>query len=70
MSYVIGPWGPAFHPSFLCPKCGAPMHDEYDGQSSIDVYACFKCGNRVYPGYPKRPGTKNIACQDVENLAA
>jgi hypothetical protein len=46
------------------------MHNDHDRQSSIEVRACFKCGNRVYPEYPKRPGTKNMVPKDVENLAA
>ncbi|HBA53295.1 zf-TFIIB domain-containing protein [Syntrophorhabdus aromaticivorans] len=70
MNYEIRPWGTAFNPTCHCPKCGTPMHNDHDRQSSIEVRACFKCGNRVYPEYPKRPGTKNMVPKDVENLAA
>lgn len=70
MNHEIRPWGPASILSWLCPKCGVPMHDDHDRRSCLKVYACFKCGSRVYPDYPKRPGNEDIACKDVENMAA
>lgn len=41
-----------------CPKCHGVMVDD----SSMGVHAlrCMSCGNRHYPGYPKRPGTIEI----------
>jgi hypothetical protein len=46
------------------------MHDEHDRKSGIEIYACFKCGNRFYPDYPKSPGSKIVPCKEVEELAA
>jgi hypothetical protein len=40
-----------------CPKCKVvSMYDDPDRMAGIQVYACLTCGNRVYVGYPKRPG--------------
>lgn len=70
MNYEIVPWGPAPDLSRLCPKCDVPMHDDDDRRSGIAAYACFKCGNRVYPDYPKRQANQNVVCKDTENQAA
>jgi predicted RNA-binding Zn-ribbon protein involved in translation (DUF1610 family) len=70
MNYEIRPWGHAFSLSHICPKCGAPMHEDDDRRSCMTAYVCFKCGNRLYPDYPKRLGSGDATCGEVEGLAA
>lgn len=41
-----------------CPKCHRLMID--DSSSGITALMCLFCGNRHYPGYPKRPGNIEI----------
>jgi DNA-directed RNA polymerase subunit RPC12/RpoP len=70
MNHIVSPWGYVATRSFTCDKCGTPMHDDHDRKSGITIYACFKCGNRFYPDYPKGLSNKGITSGEVEDLAA
>jgi hypothetical protein len=39
----------------LCQKCGFG-HMVDDSHHDIRVFKCWVCGERIYPGYPKRSG--------------
>lgn len=41
-------------PEIRCDKCNTVMVD--DSCMGVRAYKCFYCGNRHYPGYPKRIG--------------
>jgi len=44
-----------------CSKCKAHemyMYPERDNRIGVEVCVCFKCGNRIYNGYPKRNGVE------------
>jgi|GEM_PF-2325649 DNA-directed RNA polymerase subunit M/transcription elongation factor TFIIS len=50
-----------------CPKCSAGhMYVDTDRQAQIETYACLKCGNRIYVGYPRRRGIKGQARWEAE----
>jgi hypothetical protein len=34
------------------------MYPERDTRIGVEVCVCFKCGNRIYNGYPKRNGVE------------
>lgn len=39
----------------ICPKCeSAWMIPDPDRISGVEAYHCWKCGNRIYPLYPRR----------------
>jgi len=42
-----------------CDKCGCGMIK--DSSFEIESYRCWNCGNRHYPGYPKRPGNIELS---------
>lgn len=70
MRHVISPWGYVVAEPNVCDKCGTPMHDDHDRRLGITIYACFKCGNRLYLGYPRHRGDRDVPCSAVEGLAA
>lgn len=38
-----------------CEKCGYQwMHRDDDRKHNIEAFSCLVCGNRLYPGYPRR----------------
>ncbi len=49
-----------------CDKCGTVMED--DSSIGVRAYRCWNCGNRHYPGYPKRPGTIEICARCEEEF--
>jgi hypothetical protein len=52
-----------------CGKCGFKwMHRDYDSRHSIEAYTCLICGNRLYPGYPKRYGRTEQKVWETENI--
>ncbi len=39
----------------ICPKCNsAEMQPDHDRIRGIEIYFCWKCGERIYPAYPRR----------------
>lgn len=38
-----------------CTKCGCrEMYREDDKRANIVIHVCFKCGKRIYEGYPQK----------------
>ena len=43
----------------ICPKCeSAEMRPDPDRVHGMDAYYCWKCGERIYPLYPRRQPTE------------
>jgi len=41
--------------SMKCSKCSSfEMYREDDRRAEIVIYACLKCGKRIYQGYPQK----------------
>jgi len=50
----------------ICPKCeSAEMRPDPDRVHGMDAYYCWKCGERIYPLYPRRQPTE----KDMERSA-
>jgi len=49
-----------------CDKCGSAMIE--DSSFEIESYRCWNCGNRRYPGYPKRPGNIELCASCGEEF--
>ncbi len=46
----------------ICPKCESmEMRPDPDRIRGIEAYYCWKCGNRIYPLYPRRVPSEDDA---------